>query len=107
MCAHDGFRNLNAWIRKGIFPGVDTSLATLPGPICPSCVFGKARWKCHNSHVGHINANHTKPGQGVSSDGLESGTSGRPFTTKGSPSKTRYHYLYVHSGSIITPLPSM
>jgi hypothetical protein len=33
------------------------------------------------------------PGQGVSSDGLESGTPGRPFTTKGSPSKLRYNYV--------------
>jgi hypothetical protein len=34
-----------------------------------------------------------KPGQGVSSDGLKSGTIGGPFTTKGSPSKLHYNYV--------------
>jgi hypothetical protein len=93
ICAHEGFQNLNTWIRRGCFPGVTSSLASEPDPICASCVFGKARKKCHNSHVGQITSGHTKPGQGVSSDGLESGTPGRPFTTKGSPSKIRYNYV--------------
>jgi hypothetical protein len=93
VCAHEGFRNLNRWIRQGKFPGVNPSLAEVPDPSCTFCNFGKARKKCHNSHTGHISTGHTKPGQRGSSDGLESGTPGRPFTTKGLPSKLRYNYV--------------
>jgi hypothetical protein len=106
MCAHKGFQNMNTWIHKGLFPGVNPNLTVESDPICPSYIFGKARQKCHNSHVGHINSNHTKPGKGVSSDGLESSTPGQPFTTKGSPSKTRYHYVsfWVDHHSTLKPL---
>jgi hypothetical protein len=65
----------------------------VPDPACSFCNFGKAQQKCHKTHTGHISEGHTKPGHGVSSDGLESGTPGRPFTTKGSPSNTRYNYV--------------
>jgi len=93
MCAHEGFKNLNSWIRAGYFPKVDPSLALEPDPMCAACAFGKARRTTHNTHTGHISHDHTMPGDGVSSDGLESGTPGRPFTTKGSASKTRYNYV--------------
>jgi len=45
------------------------------------------------SHTGHIAHDHTKPGQGISADGLEAGTPGQVFSTKGSPSKQRYKYV--------------
>jgi len=93
LCAHEGFRNLNHWIRKGLCPGVDPSLASEPDPLCASCCFGKARRLTHKTHTGHISKEHTRPGQGVSSVGLESGTPGRPFTTKGSASNHRYNYV--------------
>jgi hypothetical protein len=108
VCAHEGFRNLNRWIRQGRFSGVNPSLAEVPDPSCTFCNFGKARKKCYKTHTGHISTGHTMPGQGVRSDGLEYGTPGRPFTTKGSPSKLCYNYVsfwvdhastfvYVHS----------
>jgi hypothetical protein len=93
FCTHEGFKNLNAWIHQGKFPGVDPTLAVEPDPMCASCCFGKARRLTHKTHTGHISTNHTRPGQGVSSDGLESGTPGRPFTTRGSPSNHRYNYV--------------
>jgi transposase InsO family protein len=93
MCAHEGFGNLNQWIRQGRFPKVDTSLALEPDPMCPACAFGKARRISHKTHTGQISKDHIKPGDGVSSDGLESGTPGRPFTTKGSASKLCYLYV--------------
>jgi hypothetical protein len=93
MCAHEGFQNLNSWIQNGLFPQVDPNLATEPDPMCAACAFGKARRLSHKTHTGQIAQGHTNPGDGVSSDGLESGTPGRPFTTKGSPSKTRYNYV--------------
>jgi hypothetical protein len=93
LCAHEGFRNLNRWIRQGKFPGVEPKLADEPDPMCSICNFGKARRKCHKMHTGKIAEHHTKPGQGVSFDGLESSTPGRPFTTKGSPPKLRYNYV--------------
>lgn len=80
---------------KGMFPGVDPSLATEPDPLCASCCFGKSRRLTHKTHTGHISKNHVKPGQGVSSDGLESGTPGWPFTTKGSASTQRYNYVSI------------
>lgn len=45
------------------------------------------------SHTGNIASAHKTPGQGVSADGMESGTSGRLFTTKGSPTKAHYKYV--------------
>jgi hypothetical protein len=93
MTAHEGFKNLNRWIRKRVFPGVDPALAQEPDPICPTCAFGKAQRLCHKTHTGHISSGHQAPDQGVSSDGMESSTPGRPFTTKGSPSKLRYNYV--------------
>jgi hypothetical protein len=93
LCAHESYSNLNRWIRMGVFPGIDQKLAAVPDPVCPACAFGKARRVCHKTHNGHIADGHTKPGDGVSSDGLESGTPGRPFTTKGSSSKLCYNYV--------------
>jgi len=49
--------------------------------------------RVHKSQTGHISQGHTKPGDGVSSDGLESGTPGRPFTTKCLATKARYNYM--------------
>jgi hypothetical protein len=85
LCTHEGFHNLNRWIRKEKFPGVDPNLSEEPDPTCTFCNFGEARRICHKTHMGHISAKHAKPGQGVSLDGLESGTPGRPFFMKGSP----------------------
>lgn len=89
----EGFKNLIQWIHQGHFPGIDRSLADIPDPACTFCNFGKAHCKCHKAHNGHISDGHTTPGQGFSSDGLESATPGRPFTTKGSPSKLRYDFV--------------
>jgi hypothetical protein len=33
-CAHEGFTNLNKWIREGRFPGVNPALAKEPDPLC-------------------------------------------------------------------------
>jgi hypothetical protein len=93
MCAHEGFVNLNCWIRAGYFPNVDPSFSSEPDPMCTACAFGKARRNTHKTHTGHISKGHASPGDGVSSDGIESGTPGRPFTTKGLASKTRYNYV--------------
>jgi hypothetical protein len=92
-CAHEGFTNLNRWIKEGRFPHVDKSLALEPDPQCSICNFGKARRRSHKSHVGHISAEHKAPGAGVSSDGMEAGTPGRVFTTKGLASTKRYKYV--------------
>jgi hypothetical protein len=108
MCAHEGFHNLNQWIRHGRFPHIDPSLALEPDPMCPSCTFSKARRLSHNSYTGHISKDHTILGEGVSSDGLESGTPGRPFTTKGSASKLRYQYVSFwvdHATSFVPFIP--
>ncbi len=104
MCAHEGFHNLNQWIRRGYFPKVDPSLALEPDPMCAARAFGKACQISHKTHTGHISAGHTKPGEGVNSDGLESGTPGRPFTTKGSPTKIRYDLVSLwvdHASSFV------
>jgi hypothetical protein len=93
MCAHKGFGNLNQWIHQGRFPKVDPGLALESDPMCPACAFGKARRISHKTHTGQISKDHPNPGDGVSSDGLESGTPGRPFTTKGAASKMRYLYV--------------
>jgi hypothetical protein len=76
----------------------------VPDPVCASCCFGKARRLTHKTRTGHTSKNHTRPGQGVSSDGLESGTPGRPFTTKGSASAQRYNYVSIwvdHSSTFV------
>jgi hypothetical protein len=91
-CAHEGFENLNKWIQDGLFPGVDPSLSSVDDPKCITCNFGKARHRSHNSNVGHISAMHQKPGDGVSSDGMEASTPGCTFTTKGLPSTARFRY---------------
>lgn len=92
-CAHEGFTNLNTWIKKGLFKNVPRELANEPDPPCKICNFGKARQLTHKSHVGHISAQHTKPGASISTDQMEPGPPGYPFTTKGSPSKLRYKYV--------------
>jgi transposase InsO family protein len=93
MCAHEGFQNLNQWIRHGRFPKVDPKLALEPDPVCSACAFGKARCLSHKTHTGQISKNRTHLGEGLSSDGLESSTPGAPFTTRGSASKLRYYYV--------------
>jgi hypothetical protein len=99
-CAHEGFQNLNKWIREGRFPNVSPALAKEPDPPCTICNFGKARCRSHKSHVGHISANHHRPGDGVSSDGMEAGTPGRIFTTKGSPTTKRYKFGWIISPAL-------
>jgi hypothetical protein len=103
-CAHEGFDNLNRWIREGRFPDVNPSLANIDDPQCISCNFGKARRRSHNSNIGHISAHHKCPGAGVSSDGMEASTPGRPFTTKGQPSNIRFKYASFwidHASSLV------
>jgi hypothetical protein len=103
-CAHKGFENLNRWIREGKFPGVDPSLTAVEDPQCITCNFGKARRKSHKSNIGHISAAHKHPSDGVSSDGMEAGTPGRPFTTKGQPSTMRFKYASFwidHASSLV------
>ncbi len=73
-CAHEGFTKLNSWICQGRFPHIHPSLANEPDPRCSIFSFGKARHKPHKSHVGQISKQHTAPGQGVSSDGMEART---------------------------------
>jgi len=91
-CAHESFDNINAWIQKGLFFGLDRTLAAVPDPKCTMCMFSKARRKSHMSNIGHIATGHSRPGQGVSSNGLEAAIPGRPFTTKGQLSNIRFHY---------------
>lgn len=82
MCAHEGFHNLNiGWIWKVLFPGVDKTLSLEPDPICTWCTFDKVCCISHKARTGHISSNHKTPEEGVTSDSLESGTPGRPFTT--------------------------
>lgn len=50
-CSHEGFTNLNAWIRHGKFPHINPSLANEPDPICTICSFGKARRRPHKTHT--------------------------------------------------------
>jgi hypothetical protein len=78
ISAHEDFWNLNKWIREGIFPGVDPKLTSEPDPKCAACALGKAHRICHKRHTGQISSQLTKPGQGVSLDGLESSTPCRP-----------------------------
>jgi transposase InsO family protein len=91
-CAHEGFDNLNRRIREGRFPNVDPALASVPDPQCLTCNFSKAHRHSHKSNNGHISSDHKHPGDGVSSDGMEAATPGRPFTTRGQPSNTRFRY---------------
>ncbi len=90
-CAHANWEQINKWIRDGCLP-CDTSLAKEPDLICATCQFGKAHRKTHKSNTGSISADHTKPGQGVSSDGMEAGTPGKVMTTHGLPSTKKYRY---------------
>lgn len=92
MTGHEDFHNLNLWIWHEVFPGVDPTLSQEPDPICASCKFGEACQRCHKTHTGHVSHNHICTGQGAIFDGLESGTPGRPFTTKCLPSKLGYNY---------------
>jgi hypothetical protein len=75
-----------------LIPWCGPKLSQEPDPLCAACLFGKSNRLLHESHSGHISSGHTQLGQGVSSDGLESSTQGRPFTMKGSPSKLWYNF---------------
>jgi hypothetical protein len=90
-CAHANWDQMNKWIRDGQLP-CDPSLANEPDPMCATCQFGKAHRKTHKGNTGNISADHTKPGQGVSSDGMEAGTPGRVMTTHGIPLTKKYRY---------------
>jgi len=67
MCVHEGFQNLNQWIRQGRFPKVDPTLALEPDPMCPACAFAKAQLISHKTHTGQISKDHIHPGDGVRS----------------------------------------
>lgn len=72
-CAHVGFDQLNTWIRKGSLP-CNPRLSQEPNPIYTACQFGKSHKKLRLSNIGHISDNHTAPGDGVSTYGMEAGT---------------------------------
>ncbi len=91
-CAHAHWDQINTWIRAGCLPG-GPQLASEPDPICAACQFGKAHKRSHKADVGHISAQHSAPGDGVSSDGMEAGCPGRMMTTHGLPSSRRYKYV--------------
>jgi hypothetical protein len=84
-CAHANWEQINAWLRAGYLPG-GASLISEPDPVCAACQFGKAHKRSHEADTGHISANHTALGEGVSSDGMEAGCPGRMMTTHGLPS---------------------
>jgi hypothetical protein len=90
--AHAHWDQVNTWIRAGLLP-CDPSLASEPDPICAACQFGKAHKRSHKADTGHIARDHSAPGEGVSSDGMEAGCPGRPLTTKGLPTNRRYKYV--------------
>jgi hypothetical protein len=104
-CAHESFGNLNQWIKEGCFKDIPTSLANVEDPQCITCNFGKACHKSHNSIVDHISLSHTKPGDGMSSDGMEAATLGRPFTTKGQPSTLHFKYASFWAFGLTTRPP--
>jgi hypothetical protein len=90
-CAHAHWDQVNAWIRSGLLP-CDPSLANEPDPVCAACQFGKMHRKSHKTNTGHIGANHTAPGMGVSSDGMKAGIPGKVFSTHGTPTTKTYRY---------------
>jgi hypothetical protein len=91
-CAHAHWDQVNAWIRAGLLP-CNPLLAAEPDPVCVAYQFGKAHKKSHKADTGHIARQHSAPGDGVSSDGMEAGCPGRPMTTSGLPSNRRYKYV--------------
>jgi hypothetical protein len=90
-CAHAHWDQINSWIRNGSLP-CEKSLASVPDPVCATCQFGKAHKRSHKTDTGHIAKQHTAPGDGVSSDGMEAGCPGRMLTTHGLPSTRRLKY---------------
>jgi len=90
-CAHAHWDQINTWIRAGLLP-CDPSLANEPDPVCSTCQFGKMHKKSHKTNTGHIGAEHTTPGMGVSSDGMEAGVPGQVFSTHGTPTNKTYKY---------------
>jgi hypothetical protein len=91
-CAHAHWEQINSWIRSSSLPG-GPSLASEPDPVCAACQFGKAHKWSHKADTGHISAQHSAPGDGVSSDIMEACCPGRMMTTHGLPSSRRYKYI--------------
>jgi hypothetical protein len=91
---HANFDQVTAWMRAGMLP-VPKEVVNAPNPVCAACNYGKAQRRTHRSSTGVIGAAHQSPGAGVSADQLEAGCPGLLPTTKGSPTKQRYHYCNV------------
>jgi len=90
-CAHAHWDQINSWIRAGLLP-CEPSLANEPDPVCAACQIGKMHRKTHKTNTGHIGSEHTAPGMGVSSDGMEAGIPGKIFSTHGTPTSKSYKY---------------
>jgi hypothetical protein len=90
-CAHAHWDQINSWIRAGLLP-CEPSLANEPDPVCATCQIGKMHRKTHKTNTGHIGSEHTAPGMGVSSDGMEAGIPGKIFSTHGTPTSKSYKY---------------
>ena len=90
---HSSYTQVNQWLRSGLLPDEDPDLADEPDPDCAICRFGKAHKKAHKSDTGHIDDQHSAPGEGISADQMEAGYPGRIISTKGLPSQRRYHYV--------------
>jgi hypothetical protein len=91
-CVHANWEQINACIRAGQLPG-GASLASEPDPVCATCQFGKAHKHSHKADIGHISNDHSAPGDGVSSDGMEAGCPGKMMTTHGLPWTRRFKYV--------------
>ena len=91
---HIGFDQLTSWMRQGKLK-VAPEIVNAPNPVCAVCQFGKAKRRSHTKCTSPIDAQHTKPGNGVSADQLEAGCPGIVPTNKGSPISTKYHFCNI------------
>jgi hypothetical protein len=71
---------------------VPAAVVNAPSPMCLACQLGRARRRAHTSDSRSIDQNHTKSGDDISADQMEAGYPGMLPTTKGSPTKARYHF---------------
>jgi hypothetical protein len=88
---HCNFNHVTQLMRSGAIK-VPPSVINAPTPLCLACQLGKARRRAHTGVHRPIDKHHTKPGDGISADQMEAGYPGLLPTTKGSPTKARYHY---------------
>ena len=88
---HCNFDRVTQLMRSGAIK-VPPSVINAPTPLCLACQLGKARRRAHTGEHRPIDKHHTKPGDGISADQMEAGYPGLLPTTKGSPTKARYHY---------------